>query len=123
REPVHLVGLDPGGPLAAEERLEALPETFDGVSVDELVDDDEAVAVELLDLLVGPGLDHPVHPRPKEMAFVAASSGSTAARIASRPNRDAGPCRPTIPARSPSASKTGAAIAFRSSSRSPAASA
>src|SRR5436309_408645 len=121
-EPVDLVGPDPRCPFAAEERLEALAQAVDGLRVDELVDDDEAVAVELLPLLVGPGFDHS-QPSPSEISRTAERSGSTAVRIALRPNRDAGPWSPTTPARSPSASKTGAAIALRSSSRSPAASA
>ena len=121
-DPVDLVRLDPGRPLAAEERLEALAQVLDGLHVDELVDDDESVALELLVLLVGPGFDHP-QPSPIEVARDAARRGSTAARIASRPKREAGPWRPMIPASVRSASKTGAAIALRSSSRSPTASA
>ena len=52
--PVHLVGGDAGGVVAVEEGGEALAEDLDGGRRDEpLLDDEEAVAAEALDLLVG----------------------------------------------------------------------
>ena len=52
--PVHLVRGDAGGVVAVEERGEALAEDLDAGHRDEpLLDDEEAVAPEALDLLVG----------------------------------------------------------------------
>ena len=51
--PVHLVGLDAGGVLAREQRVEALAQHLDRALGDEpLLDDQEPVAAEALDLLV-----------------------------------------------------------------------
>jgi len=60
-----------------------------------------------------------VQPSSSDTACACSSSGSTAACIASRSNRDAGPCTPMIAASSPWLPQTGAATACRSSSRSP----
>ena len=57
--PVHLVGADPGLVVAVEEWDVALAEQLEPVLGDEaLLDDDEAVALERLDLLGGECLDH-----------------------------------------------------------------
>ena len=62
-------------------------------------------------------------PSATETAAASTRRASRPARIASRTNRDDGPCSPMIAASSPRASNTGAAIAFRCASRSPTASA
>ena len=59
RHPVDLVGLDPGLVDALEERLVALAQQVERARRDEaLLDDQEAVAVEALDLLVREDVDH-----------------------------------------------------------------
>src|SRR2546428_1894655 len=62
---------------------------------------------------------NPLQPSSDESSAVCSSSGRTAASIASCPKRDARPCTPMIAASSSRLPQTGAAIAGRSSSRSP----
>src|SRR6185312_5681554 len=77
--------------------------------------DDACVAHSLS--LVGSG------PKPKawDMAREVGCNSPTAAVMAPESKREAGPCTPTMAASSPPGPNTGAAIAFRSGSRSPSA--
>src|SRR5439155_12631101 len=70
RDPVHLVWANPGLVAAGEQRLEPFTQERDGVVRDEaLFHDDEAVAPELVALLVAPAL-HGSAPRPALLGVV-----------------------------------------------------